>query len=76
MSYMKQELEKSLENVNWQSLANDFIDDYVAQYGLQETILRLFDFGLTDVQVVALDFPMETVLALRHQYENEFKFYE
>lgn len=68
MSYMKEALDKAIENLNWKALANDFIDSYVELYGTEETIIRLFEYGLTDVQIIALDFEIDSVTKAYEQW--------
>lgn len=68
MSYMKEALDKAIENLNWKALANDFIDLHVELYGSEETIIRLFEYGLTDVQIIALDFEIDSVTKAYEQW--------
>ncbi len=68
MSYMKDILNKAIEDLNWKALANDFIDSHVELYGLEETMIRLFEYGLTDIQVIALDFEIDSVSKAYEQW--------
>ena len=42
--------------INWEELANDFINSHVELYGIEDTIVRLFAYGLDKEQLEDLQF--------------------
>jgi hypothetical protein len=42
--------------INWEELANDFINSHVELYGIEDTLVRLFAYGLDKEQLEDLQF--------------------
>jgi hypothetical protein len=42
--------------INWEQLANDFINSHIDLFGIEETLVRLFSYGLDKEQLENLQF--------------------